>query len=279
MSAVFEAEFSAAIDAAEKAARYVRERAGNAGDVTEKGRHDLVTEVDLEAQRIIIEHLREACPEIDVVAEEGDNHSLLHEPPQRPRWIIDPVDGTTNFTHGVPPYCISIALQYTGGELVVGVIHEVGMNEVFAAARGRGATLNGRPIEVSRTGRLEDCLVTTGFPFREFWFVDEYLAVLKEFMYETRGVRRPGSAAADMAYLACGRFDVFFEAGLAPWDVAAGIVLIEEAGGTVTGLARGHDPLLEGQILATNGRLHEEALRITRSLGTRHARELRERSL
>jgi myo-inositol-1(or 4)-monophosphatase len=258
--------------AAFEAGALIRARVGRAENVRHKGIHDLVTATDEEAQRVVLARLAEACPGYDVLAEEGAADTFA-EAPGLPRWIVDPIDGTTNFTHGCPPYCVSIGLQDAGGELVLGVVYEVALDEMFAAVRGHGLTLNGRPAGVSATGRLSDALVTTGFPFREFGYVDAYLGVLRRFMEETRGVRRPGSAAADLAYLACGRFDVFFEAGLAPWDVAAGIVLVREGGGRVTGLTEGQDPLWGGQLTATNGALHEAAMALTRPLGAAHAGE------
>jgi len=268
-------ELRAAIAAAHEAGALIRSRAGRAGAVRHKGVHDLVTATDEEAQRLILERLAEACPGYDVLAEEGPADAF-DATPGRPRWIVDPVDGTTNFAHGCPPYCVSIGMQDASGELVLGVVYEVALDELFAAVRGHGLTVNGRPAGVSATNRLADALVTTGFPFREFAYVDAYLAVLRRFMEATRGVRRPGSAAADLAYVACGRFDAFFEGGLAPWDVAAGIVLVREGGGRVTGLTDGEDPLFGGQLLASNGAVHEAALVLTRPLGEAH-REARAR--
>jgi myo-inositol-1(or 4)-monophosphatase len=263
-------ELHAAAAAARLAGELIRYRAGNPPDVREKGVHDLVTQTDEEAQRIILDRLAEDFPDYLVLAEEGDAGDRQPGPPARRRWIVDPIDGTTNFSHGLPPYCVSIALQETDGRLVLGIVYEVSLDEMFTAVEGQGLLLNGRPAGVSNTGDLGNALVTTGFPFREFWFVDDFLAVLRTFMHDTRGIRRPGSAATDMAYVACGRFEAFFEAGLEPWDVAAGIVLVREGGGHVTGLTRDADPLHARQIAATNGRLHEAVLAITDEFGRKH---------
>ena len=270
----YAAERDAAIAAAHAAGALIRGAAGRAADVRDKGVHDLVTETDEAAQRIILAELCEAFPDYDVLAEEGatDADVVAHRQAyDRPRWIIDPIDGTTNFTHGVPPYCVSIALQ-DGGDLVLGVVYEVALDELFVAVRGHGCIVNGAPARVSETDTLDCSLVTTGFPFREFDYLDAYLDVLEGFMRGTRGIRRPGSAAADLAYVACGRFDAFFEAGLAPWDVAAGIVLVREAGGRVEGLVEDADPLFGAQVLATNGRVHAAMRSVAAPLGEAHLR-------
>jgi myo-inositol-1(or 4)-monophosphatase len=263
-------ELHAAIAAARAAGDLIRLYAGRAEGVRDKSTHDIVTDADEEAQRLILARLAEDFPDYDVLAEEGDA-SQGPIAPEKPRWIVDPIDGTTNFAHGCPPYCVSIALQDAEGELVVGVVYEVALDELFTAVRGHGASLNGRPIRVSETAEMSRALVTTGFPFREFWYVDDFFKVLRLFIEGARGVRRPGSAAADLAYVASGRYDVFFEAGLEPWDVAAGIVLVREAGGRVTGLTDALDPLMGRQLTATNGRLHEAALELTRAFGDVHA--------
>lgn len=266
----YQPELAAAIEAAREAGDYIRARVGRAENVRAKGVHDLVTEVDEAAEQIITERLDAAFPDYVTLAEESaPDLAEVAAAATRPRWIIDPIDGTTNFTHGLAPFCVSIALQ-DGTDLVLGVVYEIGADELFAAVRGRGLTLNGEPAGVSATDDLEDSLVTTGFPFREFDYLDAYLGVLRRFMLGTRGIRRPGSAAADLAYVACGRFDAFFEAGLAPWDVAAGIVLVREGGGRVTGLVPGADPLATGQIAATNRALHDAVLDLAAPLGTAH---------
>ncbi|MEM1270531.1 MAG: inositol monophosphatase family protein, partial [Bacteroidota bacterium] len=173
-------------------------------------------------------------------------------------WIVDPIDGTANFVHGVYPHAVSIGLQHEG-RLAVGVVYELGRDELFTATRGGGTFLNGRRQRVTETNTLGESLVATGFPFRShtFRYADAYLNVLRTFMSQCHGVRRLGSAAVDMAYVCCGRFDGFFEMGLSPWDVAAGALLVEEAGGRVTDFsAEERAPLFNGQMIATNSRLH-----------------------
>ena len=267
----YQSELDAATAAAREAGALIRSRVGLVENVRAKGVHDLVTEVDEAAERLITERLDAAFPDYATLAEESaPDLATVSADAGRPRWIIDPIDGTTNFTHGLAPFCVSIALQ-DGGDLVLGVVYEIVADELFAAVRGRGLTLNGEPAGVSATAELEDSLVTTGFPFREFDYLDAYLGVMRRFMLGTRGLRRPGSAAADLAYVACGRFDAFFEAGLAPWDVAAGIVLVREGGGRVTGLVPGVDPLFSGQLAATNGALHGAVLDVAAPLGEAHA--------
>lgn len=246
-----------AVDAAWAAARLIRPYAGQAerAGVREKGIHDLVTDLDEQAQEKIVEIITEAFPDHAILAEEGAELDQVDTRMQGFRWIIDPIDGTTNFTHGVPLYAVSIGLAHRG-EMVVGVVLDVAHEELFTAVRGGGAFLNGRRMHVSRCSALNDALLTTGFPFRAFGHVDLYLEVLRAFFLKTRGIRRPGVASIDLAYVACGRFDGFFETGLNPWDVAAGVLLIEEAGGTVTNYCGEPNPIFDKQVLASNRHLH-----------------------
>ena len=181
-------------------------------------------------------------------------------------WIVDPLDGTTNFTRGVPPYAVSIGLQVDAVG-VVGVVLDVSSGELFAATRGEGLTLDGAPAQVSETALLDDALVATGFPFRDYGYVEGYLATFERAIRATRGVRRHGAAAVDLAWTAAGRFDGYLEAGIAPWDVAAGIVLVEAAGGRVTGLWDDADPVRSGGIVASNGHVHDALVRLGQPLG------------
>ena len=254
----YEKELQAATGAARAAARLIRFHAGRIEEqaVRDKGRHDVVTAVDEEAQHTIIDVLSSHCPGYDILAEES-GADQGEEAADGRRWIIDPIDGTTNFTRGVPPYAVSIALQ-DREQLVLGVVLDVAGDELFTAVRGEGLFVDGAPSRVSATPKLEDALLTTGFPYREFVHIDAYLQVFRQFMRDARGIRRPGSASVDLAYVACGRFDGFFETGLYSWDVAAGIVLIEEGGGRVTNYAGNGNPLFDKHVLATNGRIHEE---------------------
>ncbi len=248
-----------AVAAARRAAHLIRMYVGQVGDdIREKGVHDLVTHVDEQAQRLIIEHLTGAFPDYEVLAEEGAG-AIVREAPRAGRWIIDPIDGTTNFTHGVPPYAVSIALQ-VGEELVLGVVLDVARDELFTAIRGGGMFVNGVRARVSRTDELAESLLATGFPYRRFEHLASYLAILGTFLRASRGVRRHGAASIDLAYVACGRFDGFFETGLQPWDVAAGTVLVAEAGGQVTDYAGGPEAVYGRQIVASNGRIHQALL-------------------
>jgi myo-inositol-1(or 4)-monophosphatase len=254
-----------AVQAAVQAAELIRYRAATIqrSGVRFKGKNDLVTEVDVISQNLIISVLREAFPSDAILAEEeGAGHGEVVEGRQ---WIIDPIDGTTNFTHGISPYAVSIGLR-AGGQMVIGVVLEVTRNEIFSAYRGGGLRVNGVPACVSETPELSQSLVTTGFPYREFEHVDAYLAVMREFMQRTQGIRRPGSAAIDLAWVAAGRFDGFFERGLSPWDVAAGIVLVEEGGGKVTDFSGESDPVFKGDVVASNGIVHQEMITLVEPL-------------
>ncbi len=254
-------ERDAAVTAALAAARVIRLHAGRIKEqsILEKGTHDLVTEIDEEAQSIIIGLLRESFPEYGFLAEEGAYSAANRTDEEGLRWIIDPIDGTTNFIHGAAPYAVSIALQH-GSEVVVGVVLDVPHGELFSAVRGGGAYVNGAPIQVSRTDRLGMSLISTGFPYRTFGRVDAYLKVMRDFMEKAQGLRRPGSASLDIAHVAAGRFDGFFEEGLMPWDVAAGVLLVEEAGGRVSDFHNQSNPLHTEQFLASNGIIHDEML-------------------
>ncbi len=250
----FDTERRVAEDAALAAAAFIRAHAGRISerDVRAKTVHDLVTFVDEGAQRIILEHLAAAFPADAILAEESDDEIA----PRAGRvWIVDPLDGTTNFTRGVPPYAVSIGLQ-VDAVATVGVVLDVSSGELFAATRGEGLTVNGMPAQVSDTDVLDDALVATGFPFRDYSYVAGYLETFEAMIRATRGVRRHGAAAVDLAWTAAGRFDGYLEAGIAPWDVAAGITLVEAAGGRVTGLWDGGDPTRSGAIVASNGRVH-----------------------
>ena len=252
-----------AVEAALQAAHLIRTHAGRLreADIQEKGVHDLVTTVDEASQALITRILRDAFPEDAVLAEEDDDADAMAEAADGYRWIIDPIDGTTNFTHGVPPYAVSIALQREA-EVVVGVVLDVATGDLFTAIRGGEAYCNGAPIRVSRRASLGVGLLATGFPYRAYDHVDSYLAVFRRFMEQARGIRRFGSASIDLAYVACGRFDGFYETGLNAWDVAAGTLLVEEAGGRVTDYRNIPNPLFAKQILATNGLLHDAMLDI-----------------
>jgi len=220
-----------------------------------KGRADFVTEVDRMAEAEIISVLHSAYPNHAILAEEtGAQEGNEY------RWIIDPLDGTTNYLHGFPQFSVSIALQHKG-KLEQAVVFDPHKNELFTATRGQGAQLNERRMRVSNVGELERALLGTGFPFRSNEHLDVWLNTLRALLPLTSGVRRPGSAALDLAYVACGRYEGFWEFGLNPWDMAAGCLLVQEAGGIVTDFLGEQRFLETGHIVAGNARIHEAMLR------------------
>ena len=238
----------------EEVAEFIRkESIGFTADKVEsKSFNNLVSYVDKTAEEIFVEGLGKLIPEAGFIAEEGTG-----ERKGDVNWIVDPLDGTTNFIYGIPCYCTSIALL-DNDSLQLGVIVEVTRKETFSAYQGGGALLNGEPIRTSDRKDLNDSLLATGFPYDDFGRESGYMELLKDLMHKSRGIRRLGSAAADLAYVACGRFDGFYEYGLNPWDVAAGIVIVEEAGGKVTDFKDGRDYLFGEEIIASNGSIHNE---------------------
>jgi myo-inositol-1(or 4)-monophosphatase len=222
-----------AVRAARRAGSIINRAALDGGgfEVRAKQRNDFVTRVDHAAEEAIIETVRKAYPDHAVLAEES-GISAGHAEYQ---WIVDPLDGTTNFIHGFPQYCVSIAIRHRGA-LAHGVIYDPLKNELFTASKGRGAFLNDRRIRVSKCLRLDDALIGTGFPFKETARLELYTKQLKNIMQTAAGVRRAGAAALDLAYVACGRLDAFWEMGLSAWDMAAGALMIMEAGGLVSAL-------------------------------------------
>ena len=221
--------------------------------VEAKAEFDFVTQVDHAAEEAIATRIRDRFPEHQIVGEERG----LSGSDESTQWIIDPLDGTTNYIHGVPNFAVSLAVAQ-GNEMVVGVVFNPLSGELFSAMAGHGAFLNGQPIQVTDNARLEQCLLATGFPFRRKNLVDEYLASFRNFFGKVRDVRRMGAAAIDLAYVAAGRFDGFWEIDLRKWDFAAGVVLIREAGGKVSGFTAGDDFWKTGNILASNGLIHSQ---------------------
>ncbi|GMQ81838.1 MAG: inositol monophosphatase family protein [Rhodothermia bacterium] len=250
-----------AVLAARIAGKKIKEVAGHISPdmVRDKGVHDLVTDTDEEAQKLIVDTILEAYPDHQILAEENPDSSNNGSQDAEYLWIIDPIDGTTNFTRGIPPYAVSIALSHNGC-LVIGVVLDVAHGDIYTAIKGRGLQVNEMKCVVSETSVLAGALITTGFPYRAFDHVDQYLSVLKRFMELALGVRRPGSAAVDLAWVACGRFDGFFETGLKPWDVAAGIVLVREGGGRISDYRGDDEPAFDHQVVASNGHIHAEML-------------------
>jgi myo-inositol-1(or 4)-monophosphatase len=222
--------------------------------VTSKGRNDFVSEVDRGAEAAIIQELRSKYPDHAILAEESGEHRGSDF-----QWVIDPLDGTTNYLHGFPQFSVSIALKYRN-RLEQAVVYDPLREEMFTASRGQGAQINDRRIRVAGRTSLEGALIGTGFPFREQIHLDAYLGMLKAIIQDTAGIRRPGSAALDFAYVAAGRLDGFWELGLAQWDFAAGALLVSEAGGTVSDLAGGDRFLDTGNPVAGNLKVHQAML-------------------
>ena len=225
-----------------------------------KGEHDLVTEADRASERLVVDRLRSYFPSHAVVAEEGGGHESSSEY----TWYVDPLDGTTNFAHGFPVFNVTIALE-RAGEMICGVVFDPTRQEMFTAERGGGAYLNNRRIRVTKTGELESCLVATGFPSRR-----RHLNINVHFYHQlammTHGVRRAGAAALDLAYVACGRLDAFWEFELNPWDMAAGLLLVTEAGGRYTDMFGDPHDLRGPNLLASNGAVHDEILTVFRDI-------------
>jgi myo-inositol-1(or 4)-monophosphatase len=248
-----------AIAAAEAGAEVVRRRFAERASLTieVKAAKDYVTEVDREAEQAIVAVLRRETPEIAVLAEEGSPAASAS-----PRWIVDPLDGTTNFIHGVPTFAVSVGLEDEEG-LTAGAIVDPCRDELFSAHRGGGARLNGHAVRVTSPASLQISLIATGFPFRELSRLPGYLEAFESFCRSTSGLRRAGAASLDLAYTACGRYDGFFEVGLSPWDVAAGALLVMEAGGIVTDTSGGADYLTTGSIVAAGPALHAAMVAVT----------------
>ena len=240
--------------------------------VTAKGPKDFVSEVDHAAEQAIVETLHAAYPDHAILAEEGTGRG--QNPDAEYLWIIDPLDGTTNFLHGFPQYCVSIALAHKG-IVTQGVVYDPVRNDLFTATRGRGAFLNDRRIRVSRRAHLRECLIGTGFPFRDGSYLDTYMQMMKAMIQQAAGLRRPGAAALDLAYVAAGFFDGFFEIGLNAWDVAAGSLLVLEAGGLIGDLSGEGDYLYGGQVIAATPKVFAQ---IVQALAPFRASLIRERA-
>jgi len=252
---------SFAIETARAAGQVLLEKYGRITTITKKGDYNLVTEADLASEALIIDRIKSHYPRHMILAEESGD-TVVVDGDSRWKWIIDPLDGTTNFAHSYPCFCVTIALEHDG-ELVIGVTYDPTRNELFTAEKGQGASLNFKPIHVSSTSKLSEALVVTGFPYN-FKEQSDFARHLHSFLLAARGVRRDGSAAIDMAYVACGRFDGFWEEGLNPWDVAAGVLMINEAGGRVTGYDASPLSIYKPPICASNGLIHDEMLAVLR---------------
>lgn len=250
-----------AIRVAREAGDVVRQGFGKVQRLDFKGAVNPVTETDTAAEALILSRLRAAFPDHAILGEETGG-SPWDVP--GPIWLVDPLDGTNNFAHGFPHFCVSIGMM-TGGKLQVGVVYDPLRDELFAAQRGVGATLNGNPIHVTPVARLADAFLATGFGYNRRVAADNNTRRLDDFLRRSQGVRRAGSAALDMAYVACGRFDGYWESSLSPWDLAAGVLLVQEAGGRCSDYTGGTSHLHSGrEVLVSNGLIHAEMLRVLR---------------
>jgi len=248
--------------AVNEAGALLRARWRHAKSVQYKGAVDLVTESDREAETLIVGHLQHAFPEHLIVAEEASAGATLRAPASdRYVWYLDPLDGTTNFAHGYPQFCVSLALA-RGADVLFGIVYDPVREETFIANRGRGATLNGEAIQVSEVDDLQRALLATGFAYDRQVRTDFYLSFVRDFMARAQDIRRLGSAALDLCYVACGRFDGFWEWGLRPWDTAAGTLIVREAGGTVSDFRGSTFDLYGEQTLASNRRVHAALLAV-----------------
>ncbi|HXX53703.1 MAG TPA: inositol monophosphatase family protein [Thermodesulfovibrionales bacterium] len=262
-NAFLEKSLKTATIAARQAGQIILKNLGkiSSRDIRMKQAYDFVTTVDRWSEQIIIEIIRTTFPSHSFLAEETTSQEHAGDC----RWIIDPLDGTTNYIHGYPAFSVSIGLELSG-EIILGVVFDPLKDELFHSIKGRGAFLNKKKIRVSRTGQLRNSLVATGFPFRKKDMIDLYLQAFKGVFSEVSDLRRAGSAALDLAYTASGRFDGFFELGLSPWDIAAGYLLIREAGGDVTDFSGGGGFLSSGNVVAGNHPIHTKILGIVKGV-------------
>jgi myo-inositol-1(or 4)-monophosphatase len=228
-------------------------------NIEAKGLNDFFTYVDTTSEQMLVKELKELLPEAGFIVEENTVKAQGNE---SYKWIVDPLDGTTNYIHRLKPFSVSIALE-KDSRVILAVVNELGCNEIFYAWEGAPAFLNGSEIHVSNIPRLKDGIIGTGFPYKDFHRVDAYLDLLKYFMKNSHGIRRFGSAAVDLCYLACGRLEAFFEYGLKPWDVAAGSLILRQAGGLVSDFSGGNDYLYNQEIVAANTKVFDEFLKQT----------------
>ncbi len=247
-----------AIQAALGGGKILKENFGTISgkDIEDKNPFDYVTIIDKKSEQFIIDFISKHYPDHKIFAEESGKTEQKHEN----RWIIDPLDGTTNYIHGYPNSAVSIALEKKGG-IILGVIYDPFRNELFYAEKTKGAYLNNKPIHVSTRSKEKHCLIATGFPFRNRNFLSLYWDILSEIFMAVSGIRRTGSAALDLAHVACGRFDGFWELKLSPWDIAAGSIIIEEAGGRITDFEGKNRHIWTGDVVASNNLIHEFLLK------------------
>jgi myo-inositol-1(or 4)-monophosphatase len=248
-----------AIDAALEAGNLLKKNVGKVKQIEYKGGNatNLVTEIDKKSEEIIIGKIKQKYPDHDFLGEESGYAKVTSEF----RWIIDPLDGTTNYAHGLPIFSVTIGLEYKG-EIILGVVYNPSLDEMFTAEKGKGAYLNKRPIAVSKTGKLIESLVVTGFPYTVNENPEPEITHFRNFIVESQAVRRLGSAAIDLAYVACGRFDGFWEGTLNAWDMSAGVLLVTEAGGMWTDYQGKPSSVYNKHVLTSNGLIHDEMLRV-----------------
>jgi myo-inositol-1(or 4)-monophosphatase len=251
-----------AIEAATDAGKFLKQNIGKFKSIQQKDGQDrnLVTEIDKKSEELIIKIISSHYPSHDILAEESGNDKGK---PSEYRWIIDPLDGTTNFTHGLPIFCVSIGVEYKG-EMIAGVIYDPNTDELFTSEKGSGAFLNGKRIHVSLVDYIGRSILVTGFPYNIIENPDHAVEHFVNFLMKAQAVRRLGSAALDLAYLASGRFDGFWEVALQPWDMAAGVLILHEAGGVITNFSGAKFNLYEKQLLASNGTIHNQMLDVIR---------------
>ncbi|MFZ1751770.1 MAG: inositol monophosphatase family protein [Saprospiraceae bacterium] len=251
-----------ALSVVSQAANFIRKHIDqvSADQVIEKGLNSLVSYVDREAEVILVEGLKKILPDSGFITEE----EMTEQSQKSLTWIIDPLDGTTNFLHNIPYFSVSVAL-YDGEKLLLGIVHEVIHNEVFHAINGQGAWLNGQPLSVTHRADFSDVLVGTGFPYKIEHLSDSHMGALKQVLLSTRGIRRFGSAALDLCHVACGRFGAYYEKALNSYDIAAGALIVQEAGGYVSDFKGGEDWLFEGEILAVAPQFKDDMLDVLKS--------------
>lgn len=252
-----------AIEAAKTAGRFLKYNLGHVKNVKNKfgQEKNLVTEIDKGSEKIILGILKENFPEHSILSEEGGGKK---KPASRYKWVIDPLDGTTNYTHGFPVFSVSIGLE-EDGEMLLGVVYDPNFDELFAAERGKGAFLNGVRIHVSRQKELRKSMLVTGFPYNVAEKPGNLVRHFTEFLVKSQAVRRMGSAAIDLAYVAAGRYEGFWEASLNPWDAAAGVLILQEAGGKVTNYAGKKYSIYQPELVSSNGLVHAQMLQILKS--------------
>lgn len=252
-----------AVKTARLAGSLLKDHLGHAGRIEFKGAVDIVTELDKRSEALIIGEIKKAFPGHGILAEESPEETTG----TRKRWIIDPIDGTTNYAHGFPFFCVSIAYE-EAGEVLFGVVYNPMLDELFTAEKGRGAHLNGEKIGVSKVDSLDRSLLATGFPYDLRSSKDNNFDHFSNFSRRAQAIRRAGSAALDLSYTAAGRFDGFWEMKLKPWDVAAASLILKEAGGTITGFSGGPFSIYSDECLASNGLIHEEMLEVLAKKGS-----------